>query len=122
VPLSEREQKILQEIERDLYREDPAFAREVRRPGPGWDGAARARVGALLVLAGILCLVGFFARGWLVAGVAAFGAMVAGVVLLAGSFKALLAQRQQPQQQPRERLAKLLRRVEERIRQRYRRS
>jgi hypothetical protein len=121
VPLSEREQKILQEIERDLHREDPTFARDVRRPGSRWTGPARARLGALLVFAGLGSLLGFFATGWLALGVVAFGAMVAGVVLLAGSFKAL-AQRQQPQQQPRERLAGLLRRVEERIRQRYRRS
>jgi hypothetical protein len=120
MPLSEREQKILQEIERDLYREDPGFARGVRRREPGWNEAARARVGAALFLVGLAALFAFFASRTLIVGVVSFGAMVGGVVLVAGSFRGLLTQRQQHHQQPRERLTNLLRRWEERVRRRQR--
>lgn len=120
VPLSEREQKILQEIERDLFREDPTFARDVRR-GRRWDEASRARLGAVLFVGGLIALLVFFASRRLPLGVASFGAMVAGVVMVAGSFRSLLSRRTpQAHQRPRQRLASALRSWEERIRQRYR--
>lgn len=129
VPLSEHEQKILQEIERDLYKEDPGFAREVRR-GDRWPEARRARLGALAFVAGFCILIAFFAlqsakfRAWsLFLGVVAFGAMVGGIVLVAGSFKSLAARPAKPQEpQPRERLADALRRLQQRLRDRYRGS
>jgi hypothetical protein len=123
VPLSEREQKILQEIERDLYREDPGFARDARRPRSGLSDVSRARLGGVLFVAGLGLLFAFFAKQWLGLGVAAFGAMVAGVVLVAGSLRTLMTQREEePRAQPRDRLLRALKRVEERLRQRYRRS
>jgi uncharacterized membrane protein YedE/YeeE len=115
VPLSEREQKILEEIERDLYQEDPTFARGGRRPRPRLGGPSRARLGAVSFVAGLCFLFAFFANQWLLLGVVAFGAMVAGVVLMAGSLRSLASQRHGPK----ERLALALRRWEERIRQRY---
>jgi uncharacterized membrane protein YedE/YeeE len=118
VPLSEREQKILQEIERDLHREDPAFVRDVRRKGPGLGHISQARLGGALFVAGFLALLVFFAKQWLLFGVIAFGAMVAGVVLVAGSLRAL-ALRPDERTQPRERLVLALKRWEERLRQRY---
>ena len=114
MPLSEREQKILEEIERDLYREDPSFARGVRRPGPRLPKATRARLGVLLFVAGLGALFAFFANQWLVLGVVAFGAMVAGVVLLAGSLRTIAAEGE-----PRARLSALFRGWEQRFRQRY---
>lgn len=120
MPLSEREQKILQEIERDLYREDPAFARDVRRRR-GWDETSRARLGAVLFVGGLVAMFFFFASRWLPLGVASFGAMVGGVVMVAGSFRSLLSHRPpQAHQRPRQRLASTLRSWEERIRERYR--
>lgn len=120
MPLSEREQKILQEIERDLYREDPSFARDVRRRQTGWNEVSSARLGAALFVLGLAAMFAFFTSRSLLVGVVAFGAMVAGVVLLAGSFRGLVAQRQQHEQKPRERLVNLLRRWEERVRKRRR--
>ena len=114
MPLSEREQKILEEIERDLYREDPSFARNVRRRPPELPRATRTRLGALLFVAGLVSLFGFFfAEQWLILGVFAFGAMVAGVVLIAGSLR---AERDEATRRP---LAGLWQRWEERFRQRY---
>jgi len=115
VPLSEREQKILEEIERDLYHEDPTFARGARRTRPRLAGATRARVGAIAFLAGLGALFAFFANQWLVLGVVAFGAMVTGVVLMAGSLPSPSSKRQEPK----ERFAQSLRRWEERLRERY---
>ena len=114
MPLSEREQKILEEIERDLYREDPSFARNVRSRAR-LPRATRSRLGVLLFVAGLVSLFAFFAKQWLVVGVFAFGAMVAGVVLLAGSLRATDEEGSSQQ-----RISGALKRWQERLRERYR--
>jgi hypothetical protein len=122
VPLSEREQKILQEIERDLYREDPAFARDVKRP-PRFTEGTRARLGIAMFVCGFLMLIGFFIVTAatssqalsLLLGVLAFAAMVAGIVMMVGSLRALAASKDQP----RDRLAQAFKRWESRVRDRY---
>jgi hypothetical protein len=86
VPLSDREQKILEEIERNLYEEDPRLAREVTRRSR-LDNSSRLKLGLLLFVLGLAILVGFFASGLVLIGVVAFGSMVTGLVLLAGSAK-----------------------------------
>ncbi len=116
MPLSEREQKILEEIERDLYREDPSFARDVHSTRTGLSTAARARLGGALFVAGLCSLFAFFAKQWLALGVVAFGAMVAGVVLVAGSLRAPGGDASPV----RERLSSLWRHWEARFRERYR--
>ena len=78
---------MLEEIEKSLYQEDPAFARQVRRRAPRLDSSQRARIGVITFLCGFALLFGFFFRGWVALGVMAFVAMVAGIVLVAGSFK-----------------------------------
>lgn len=89
MPLSEREQRILEEIERNLVREDPRFAR-MARAGRRFDRATRARAGIVLFVAGLCTLVGFFMSRNLFVGVGAFGAMVAGIALVLGSIPALV--------------------------------
>jgi hypothetical protein len=84
VPLSEREQEILAEIEKRLSEDDPRLARHVSRR------ALRARTGLFLFLAGFVLLLGFFFSGSVPVGVAAFGAMVVGIVLLLGALGSLL--------------------------------
>jgi hypothetical protein len=84
VPLSERERRILEEIERNLYEEDPSFAgdldrRRVRLP---------RRTGPFLFAAGFILLLAFFITRNILIGVAAFAAMVAGMILVAGSISA----------------------------------
>ena len=53
MPLSDREQRILEEIEKNLYDEDPRFARATRRVTPRYNGSRRARLGALLFVIGL---------------------------------------------------------------------
>lgn len=57
MPLSEHEQRMLDEIESALYAEDPKFASSVRKSGAGRPGRPKALVVALGVL-GVALLVG----------------------------------------------------------------
>jgi hypothetical protein len=89
VPLSDREQRILEEIEKNLSEEDPRFARATRR-APRFDRSKRARLGGLLFVAGLGTLLLFFVTQLILVGVLAFGGMVAGIVLVLGSSSALV--------------------------------
>ncbi|MBW3595288.1 MAG: DUF3040 domain-containing protein, partial [Actinobacteria bacterium] len=77
MPLSEREQQILDQLEKDL-RGDPASSSHStsRRSGERFGGL---KLGILLVLVGIVMLVWFFVSSLLIAGVASFAAMVGGI-------------------------------------------
>lgn len=86
MPLSDREQKILEEIEKNLYEQDPKFARGVRKKSPLTRDFIRARNGAVLFLCGLALLIGFFVTRSILVGVAAFATMVGGVVILSTSF------------------------------------
>ena len=121
MPLSEREQKILEEIESHLYEEDPKFARGVRRRTPKMDEVRRLKLGALLFLCGFALLIGFFVSRTVLVGVAAFGAMVGGIVLVAGALKDFAASRKLGPGAQRERLSGLFQQWEERLRKRYKR-
>ena len=85
MPLSDREQKILAEIERHFYEEDPALAHAVRNI------TRKARMGLRLpvlgVLAGILIIAFSFTRQTLVA-VAGFALLVASATFLVQTIKA----------------------------------
>lgn len=87
-PLSERERKILEEIERDFYDEEQLFAREDPAREPR---VRRFRTGVGVFVVGLLFLIAFFATRALVLGLGAFGAMVAGIVLLASPVRALVS-------------------------------
>jgi hypothetical protein len=89
MPLSDHEQRILEEIERRLVAEDPKFAREV---GAGVsEGAAlrkvkRAVVGFALGFA--LLVAGLFVPDLLVVfGIIAFSVMVASAMVIASGIK-----------------------------------
>ena len=84
MPLSEHEQRVLEEIERRLHEEDPRFARQVARR-PRLSDAGRLKLAIALFIAGLLVLIAFFMTRALLLGVAAFGAMVTGIVLAAGA-------------------------------------
>lgn len=81
MPLSDREQQILQEIERHLYEHDPKFARGVSSKTLHGGGAHDFRRGLLLFGAGFALLVAFFFRPAVWIGVAAFLLMLAGAVI-----------------------------------------
>lgn len=87
MPLSEQEQRLLDEMERNLYHGDTDFAVSV--------GRARVRSGYTAVVGGILLaiagigvlLLGVLLQAWIV-GVLGFVAMFAGVLLILGRGRA----------------------------------
>src|SRR5688572_4943797 len=80
VPLTDREKQILDDIEKNLSVEDPRFARGIRQP---WSHKLRqVKIGLAVFLMGLALLMGFFATQNVFIGVAAFAAMVGGIVLM----------------------------------------
>ncbi len=121
VPLSEQERKILEEIERNLYVEDPSFAREVKRSAPRMKDRRRVKLGVLIFVLGFVGLFGFFITGSLIIGLAAFSAMVGGIMMVAGSFIASIAPRRPPGPNLKQRVNDGLASLEEKMRDRRRR-
>jgi hypothetical protein len=80
VPLTEREKQILQEIEANLYTEDPSFARDIKHPW--WHKLRQVKFGAAMFVVGLALLMGFFVTQHVIIGVVAFAAMVTGIVLM----------------------------------------
>ena len=122
MPLSDREQRILEEIEKNLYEEDPRFARATRRVTPRFDRSKRARLGGLLFVAGLGTLLIFFVTQLVVVGVLAFGGMVAGIVLVLGSSSALVNSGREGGRDATARFRGSLKNFEQRIRNRNKRT
>lgn len=80
MPLSDREQQILQEIEDQLYEQDPEFARGVSSTTLQAHLLRNVRRGIAAFIAGFVVLVVFFVQTNLVIGIAAFLLMLAGAV------------------------------------------
>ena len=84
MPLSEQEQRLLDEMERNLYHGDADFVASVGR-APGRVNYTAVAGGVLLALVGIGGLVlGVLLQNWFV-GVLGFAAMFVGVLLAIGS-------------------------------------
>ena len=79
MPLSEEEQRILQEIEKSFYESDPAFAREVSAATLSRSAARNCKLAAAGFLAGLVLLVVSFAEQTLI-GFAGF------IVMLGSAF------------------------------------
>ncbi len=83
--LSEREQKLLEELERGLYAEDAEFVQRVSRSG-GFSvrrmigGAALAVIGISVLLFGVIIQIAAF-------GIAGFLLMLAGIIVASSNFK-----------------------------------
>lgn len=87
MPLSEHEQRLLEQMERALYAEDPKFASSLR-DGSGRRGNRRqVALGVLGVLVGLAVLVAGVAVSQELLGVLGF------VIMLAGGFLAIRAMR-----------------------------
>ena len=86
MPLSEREQRILDEIEKSLYQEDPVFPRAPARK-PESRAAGTVRRGAAMFIAGLLVLLAFFMTKQVWVGALAFVSMVWGIVVVAGALR-----------------------------------
>lgn len=121
VPLSDHEQRILDEIEKNLYQEDPSFARQVKERDPARQERTRARLGILCFLSGFVGLMVFFYSQVIPVGVMAFGAMVLGIVLIAGAFKSLTAGSGLARR-PADRVGRALSEWEQRVRDRYKKD
>lgn len=122
MPLSDREQRILEEIERNLYQEDPKFAQQVRRRSPRMTEGSRAKIGVLLFIIGFGLLIGFFVSGGeVLLGVLSFGAMVGGIVLIAGSVRDITTGRASGLGGQRDRMSNAIHQWEQRFKRRYRR-
>jgi hypothetical protein len=118
-PLSDHEQKILDEIEANL-RTEPAH----KRGDPGSPGAhaRNFRLGALLFVVGFALLIAFFVTQLVLVGVLAFGAMVSGIVIMAGAGSGYFAARAASGSSTRDKLARSFKGWEESLRQRYRKE
>lgn len=132
MPLSEHEQRLLDQIERALYAEDPKFASTVRATDLRTHARRRLRqaavafvLGLVLLLAGVISPVA--PAGVPVIGLAGFLLMFAAAVVAASSYKRLSGRPDtlrvvgsEPRApKPKPRRAPLKQRVEERWRRRW---
>jgi hypothetical protein len=78
VPLSDNEQRLLEQMERALYAEDPKFASTMRGAARRGGSLPRMAIGITGVLAGLVVLVLGVASGNVVIGVLGFLSMLAG--------------------------------------------
>jgi hypothetical protein len=81
VPLSEHEQRLLEQMERALYAEDPKFATSLRSTANGRSSRGRAALGVLVLLSGITLLMLGAILPLIALGVAGFVIMVVGATL-----------------------------------------
>ena len=87
MPLSEHEQRLLDQMERALYAEDPKFATSMRNPNPLAGDKRRIALGVLAFLAGMGLLIGGVATKLVVIGVVGFLAMLGGIWLVVGALR-----------------------------------
>jgi hypothetical protein len=69
MPLNEHEQKILDEIERQLYEDDPKLAELVRKAVRSGRDKWKIRLAAVLFVAGGVLMFASFTQSWAIAGV-----------------------------------------------------
>jgi hypothetical protein len=88
VPLSEHEQRLLEQIERALVDDDPKFASTVRTGDRRLKARRRLQLGALLVVVGLAVLVGGAVARSVPLGVLGFLVAFAGMTLGVYHYKA----------------------------------
>jgi hypothetical protein len=81
VPLSEHEQRLLEQMERALYAEDPKFATSLRSGAGAKASRGRAAFGVLVLLAGVTLLMLGAILPLIALGVAGFIVMIVGATL-----------------------------------------
>jgi hypothetical protein len=79
MPLDDREQRILEEIERQFYQEDPKLAQTVRKTNLAVVTSRRVRLASLAVVGGLVVMLVFFTSNRFVA-LAGFLVMTAATV------------------------------------------
>jgi len=117
MPLSEHEQRILEEIERRLVADDPKFARDVAAGGAQGKALKRVKRAVIMFAVGFaLLIVGLLQSQRLVIfGIAAFVVMVASAWVIASGIKQVSQERGAEPAKPQGWFA----RMEERWRKRY---
>ena len=85
MPLSEHEQRLLEQMEKALYAEDPKFATSLRSNSTAAN-RSRAALGVLAVLGGLGVLLAGMAMPMAILGVVGFVVMLAGAVLIYFAF------------------------------------
>jgi hypothetical protein len=88
VPLSEHEQRLLEQIERALVDDDPKFASTVRSGDRRLRARRKIQLGVLLVVAGLAVLVVGAVAQLVIVGVLGFLVMFAGLALGVLNYKA----------------------------------
>ena len=86
--LSDHEQRLLEQMERALYAEDPKFATSLRSTSMARGSRGKAALGVLVVFAGIAVLITGMATQSTPVGIAGFAAMMVGAFLTYAAFKA----------------------------------
>ncbi len=81
MPLSEHEQRLLEQMEQALYAEDPKFATSLRSNSSGRASRGRAALGVIVFLVGVATLLGGAIIPLIPLGVAGFAIMVLGALL-----------------------------------------
>jgi hypothetical protein len=89
MPLSEHEQRLLDQIERALYQEDPKFASTVRSTDLRTHMKRRLRRAALVFGLGVAILLGGLVAAKPAVGIGGFVVMVAALALALSSWKRL---------------------------------
>jgi hypothetical protein len=89
VPLSEHEQRLLDQIERALYQEDPKFASTVRSTDLRTHMKRRMRRAAFLFGLGVVVMLGGLVSNMPAVGIGGFVVMVAALALALSSWKRL---------------------------------
>ena len=87
MPLSEHEQRLLEQIERALVDDDPKFASTVRSGDRRFTARRKLQLGALLVLLGLAVVVLGAVLSSVILGVIGFLASFGGLVLVVFNFR-----------------------------------
>jgi len=127
VPLSEHEQRLLEQIERALIDDDPKFASTVRSTDMRTRAKRKIRFSAFLVVAGLALLIGGAVSGTVALGVFGFLVMFAGAGYAVLNYKQLsgvadirnISPSSAPAARGKPRKVPLKTRLEERFRRRY---
>ena len=120
MPLSDYEQRILEEIEKQFYEQDPKFARGVATGTLHRNLRRNFRRGLALFVLGIFVLLAFFLEPNVIVGVAAFLIMLAGFTIAYQNLKKLGLERAEANtgnQRPVNPLSKFMGSLEQRMRE-----
>ncbi len=88
MPLSEHEQRLLEQMERALYAEDPKFASSLRSAAPRPGNRRKAAIGVLTLLVGFGLLIAGPVTSVVVLGVVGFAVMLAGTMIVISAMRA----------------------------------